>query len=77
MDDNREPSSLPWRVGSSTVIGITGALTRIFMNVFNTQNTHGLDGFLGMLDERANIDKRQRGLITGTQAPGASLGFVP
>ena len=42
------------------------------MNVFNTQDTHGLDGFLNLLDERADITKRQRGLITGTNTVSQS-----
>ena len=65
---NDEPSSpsLPWRFGSSAVMGIVGTLTRAFMNVPNTQTADGLDDFLDLLDKRADIEKRERGLITGT-----------
>ena len=31
----------------------------------NWQEAHGLDGFLELLDRRADINGRQRGLITG------------
>jgi len=65
MGENPVPPSLPWRASSATVIGLVGSITRIFMNGFNTQETHGLDGFLRLLDERADPEKRQRGLITG------------
>lgn len=43
------------------------------MHGTNTQEAHGLDGFLRLLDERADVDKRQRGLVTGKQALKAIL----
>ena len=35
--------------------------------MFGTNSTeiHGLDGFLKLLDERKDVEKRTRGLITG------------
>ena len=46
-------------------MAIIGTLTRAFMHGPNWQDAHGLDGFLELLDKRADIDGRQRGLITG------------
>ena len=68
MTENPLPPSLPWRIGSASVMGVIGALTRVFMHGTNTQNTHGLDGFLRLLDDRADPERRQRGLVTGMQA---------
>ena len=65
MADNPLSPSLLWRASSTTVMGIIGTLTRVFMHGPNWQDAHGLDGFLELLDERADIDGRQRGLITG------------
>lgn len=68
MTEDPSPPSLPWRAGSTTVIGIIGTLTRAFMHGLNTQEGHGDEGFLRLLDERADISMRQRGLITGEHA---------
>ena len=65
MADDPPPPSLLWRAGSTAIMGITGSLTRAFMHVANWQDAHGLNGFLELLDKRANVDGRQRGLITG------------
>ena len=65
MEGDSPPPSLPWRFGSATVMGVSGFLTRTFMYGANSMETHGLDGFLNLVDERQDIDKRQRGLITG------------
>ncbi|KAM0800997.1 tafazzin [Usnea florida] len=64
MEDDPPPPSLLWRAGSTAIMGITGSLTRAFMHSCNWQDAHGLDGFLELLDKRANIDGRQRGMIT-------------
>lgn len=68
MADDIQPPSLPWRAGSAMVIGFIGSVTRLFMHGLNTQEGHGHEDFLRLLDERANIDERQRGLITGELA---------
>lgn len=68
MTEDPAPPSLPWRAGTATVIGIIGTLTRAFMHGLNTQECHGHKGFLRLLDERADIGTRQRGLITGERA---------
>lgn len=57
--------SLPWRMGSSIVMGITGTLSRIFLLGANHTEFHGLDHFLELLDKRDDISARQRGLVTG------------
>ena len=46
-------------------MGVAGFLTRTFMYGLNSMETHGLDGFLNLVNERQDIDRRQRGLITG------------
>ncbi|MCJ1452854.1 hypothetical protein MMC28_003199 [Mycoblastus sanguinarius] len=58
------PPSLPWRIGSTAVMAFTGTVTRAFMHSANGQEANGLDKFLELLDERKDIDNRQRGLIT-------------
>lgn len=60
-----EQPSLPWRLGSSLVMGLTGAICRVVMFGANKTEVHGLDRFLELLDEKRDIDSRQRGLITG------------
>lgn len=57
--------SLPWRVGSASVMGLVGSLSRLFMFGVNRTEVHGQVQFLELLDERRNIDGRERGLLTG------------
>ncbi|MDI1489043.1 MAG: Lyso-phosphatidylcholine acyltransferase [Ramalina farinacea] len=66
MADSDEPlpPSLPWRIGSVIVMGGIGTLVRTFMNIPNTQRAHGLDRFLDLVDDREDVGKRKRGLIT-------------
>ncbi len=59
-----EQPSLPWRMGSSLVMGLVGTASRAAMFGANKTEVHGLEGFLELLDERRNIEGRQRGLIT-------------
>lgn len=63
--DSPPQPSLPWRVGSATVMGLVGSISRIFMFGANRTEVHGLDQFLELLDERRDIDGRERGLLTG------------
>ena len=58
--------SLPWRVGSSIVMGFIGTLAHGWMKGANHSEVHGLDGFIELLDKREDIEGRDRGLITGT-----------
>ncbi|MCJ1404307.1 hypothetical protein MMC11_007532 [Xylographa trunciseda] len=63
-DSSPYEPSLPWRTGSSIIMGLAGSLCRIFMFGASNPDIHGLDRFQELLDERADVDKRQRGLIT-------------
>ena len=65
MADPPAAPSLPWRIGSSIIMGLAGASVRTFMFGLNSTNVHGLDGFLELLDRRRDVDNRERGLITG------------
>ncbi len=66
MDDPPKSPSLPWRVSSSIVMGVSGFLTRIFYTGMNSVEVHGLDNFLELLDKRKDIEGRERGLLTST-----------
>ena len=64
----RPPYAPPflWRLGSVAVVGLTGLLSRTFLLTCTAKfETHGLDGFLQLLDERKEPETRTRGLITG------------
>jgi monolysocardiolipin acyltransferase len=63
--DPRSTPSLPWRTTSSVVMGITGAISRTFLYGLNKTEAIGLDRFLEILDARKDVEKRDRGLITG------------
>lgn len=65
MVDDPPPPSLLWRAGSTAVMGLVGTLTRAFMHGPNWQDAHGLNGFLELLNKRADVGDRKRGLITG------------
>lgn len=57
--------SLPWRMTSSLIMGLTAGLSRGFLYAFNTVEVTGLERFLDLLDKRKDVEKRERGLITG------------
>jgi len=57
--------TLAWRAGSAFVMGTVGAIVRSFTYGLSYPQVNGLDNFLKILDERIDVDKRQRGLITG------------
>ena len=63
----RPPYAPPilWRLGAAAVIGVTGALSRTFLLGLNSVEVHGLDKFTRLLDERADVEGRTRGLLTG------------
>ncbi|KAI1384705.1 acyltransferase [Hypoxylon trugodes] len=66
-NSNRLPlqqPSLPWRMTSSLVMGLTSALSRGYLYGFNSVEVVGLDRFLDVLDKRKDVEKRERGLIT-------------
>jgi monolysocardiolipin acyltransferase len=65
-EEQPEAPSLPWRAASATVMGTVGLLCKGFL-ALNRVETHGMDKFLKLLDERKDVEGRQRGLLTGTQ----------
>ena len=65
MPEAPEEPSLLWRTGSSTVMGLVGALFRSFLHGASTVETHGLENFKDLLDRRRVPCERERGLITG------------
>jgi hypothetical protein len=67
-EDQRQIAVAPpltWRIASTTTIAVIGILSKSFLGLLNTTKVHGLDGFVRLLDERKDVSKRQRGLITG------------
>jgi monolysocardiolipin acyltransferase len=58
--------SLPWRFSSSLIMGLTGSISRGFLYGLNRMEVIGLDRFLETLDQRKDVEGRERGLITGT-----------
>lgn len=74
-DPEEQPAapSAPWRAGSAFVMGAVGLLCRGFLAMSKT-DTHGLDNFVKLLEEREDVEGRQRGLITGTRPYRAYVG---
>lgn len=67
MDSDEWPSRPPLlsRLTSAFVIGFAGFLSRSFLYGANRIEVIGLDAFCDLLDRRADIENRERGLITG------------
>ncbi|POS73216.1 hypothetical protein DHEL01_v208390 [Diaporthe helianthi] len=59
----RRPNGL-WRGSSAMVMGLTGTISKGFLNGLNNVQTTGLDNFLKLLESREDPFQRQRGLIT-------------
>ncbi|WYZ40302.1 hypothetical protein EsH8_IV_000643 [Colletotrichum jinshuiense] len=55
--------SLPWRIASAAIMGLTGAISRAFVHGLNNVQTEGLPQFLELLDKR-RAEPPERGLIT-------------
>ena len=64
-EDQPEAPSGPWRAASVFTMGAVGLLCKGFLKGLSTVETHGMDKFLRLLDEREDPAKRERGLITG------------
>lgn len=64
-DEQPAAPSGPWRAASSLTMGAVGLLCRGFLLGLSRTEAHGLDEFLGLLDERRDVAGRERGLITG------------
>jgi len=77
MQSDEQPAapSGPWRFGSALTMGAVGLLCRGFLLGLSNTEAHGLDRFLKLLDERENIQERQRGLITGRRPAYMELGM--
>ncbi|KAF9691776.1 hypothetical protein EKO04_010363 [Ascochyta lentis] len=58
-----EAPSAPWRAASMFTMGAVGLLCKGFLSL-NSIETHGMERFLRLLDERREPRERERGLIT-------------
>lgn len=67
-DEQPAAPSWQWQTASKYTMGAVGALCRGFLLRLSTTEVHGLDRFLELLDERENVEERERGLITGMWA---------
>jgi hypothetical protein len=75
-EEQPEAPSAPWRAASAFTMGAVGLLCKGFLSGLNRVETHGLEGFLKLLDEREDVDKRERGLITGMQQHSGISGYL-
>jgi monolysocardiolipin acyltransferase len=60
-----EAPSAPWRAASTITMGAVGLLCKGFLSGLSKVETHGMEDFLKLLDEREDVAGRERGLITG------------
>jgi len=63
-DESPTQPSLPWRAGSSVTMGVVGFLCRTFLLGFNRLEVNGWEQFNELLEERNDVQGRERGLIT-------------
>ncbi|TLD23052.1 hypothetical protein PspLS_07437 [Pyricularia sp. CBS 133598] len=56
--------SLTWRSTSSILIGLSVAVSKGFLYGLNKVETIGLERFVELLDQRRDVQKRTKGLIT-------------
>ncbi|KAF4314637.1 Lysophosphatidylcholine acyltransferase [Botryosphaeria dothidea] len=64
QEEHPAAPSLPWRCGSVVIMGAVGLLSRGFLVGLSNLEVNGMDNFLKLLDERKDVQGRQRGLIT-------------
>jgi monolysocardiolipin acyltransferase len=65
-DESSSPPSLQWRTASTATIALIGLACKGFLKIGTKETeTHGLDNFIKLLDERQDVGKRERGLLTG------------
>lgn len=64
-EEQPEAPSAPWRAASTFIMGAVGLLCKGFLSGLSKVETHGMEDFLKLLDEREDVDRRERGLITG------------
>ncbi|KAH7063840.1 hypothetical protein BKA63DRAFT_183557 [Paraphoma chrysanthemicola] len=63
-EEQPEAPSAPWRAASAFTMGAVGMLCKSFLAGLSKVETHGMEGFLKLLDEREDVGARERGLIT-------------
>jgi monolysocardiolipin acyltransferase len=68
-----EKPSLLWRTGSSFITGATGFLCRTFLMGLNRVEVNGYDKFIRLVDQRADVSGRTKGLITGMYSSFCTL----
>lgn len=64
-EEQPEAPSAPWRAASAFTMSAVGLLCKGFLSGLSIVETHGMEGFLKLLDERKDVAGRERGLITG------------
>jgi monolysocardiolipin acyltransferase len=64
-DDIAVPPSLQWHAASTATIALCAVACKAFLALACTKEVYGLDGFVKVLDERRDIEGRERGLLTG------------
>jgi monolysocardiolipin acyltransferase len=64
-EEQPEAPSGPWRAASAFTMGAVGLLCKGFLTGLSKVETHGMERFLKLLDEREDPASRERGLITG------------
>jgi hypothetical protein len=65
-DEPPSPPSLTWRTASTATIAFMGLACKGFLSIATKKTeVHGLDGFVKVLEEREDVAKRERGLLTG------------
>lgn len=58
-------------------MGLTGSISKLFLQGLNNVEVVGLDKFVKLLESRSDPYERQRGLLTGTApAPLTSLVYT-
>lgn len=65
-DGPPERPSLLWRAASRATTTVVGVLAKSFLNGFCDLEVYGLSEFVKVLDNRWDIQGREKGLITGT-----------
>ncbi|OAK97372.1 hypothetical protein IQ06DRAFT_281610 [Phaeosphaeriaceae sp. SRC1lsM3a] len=63
-EEQPEAPSAPWRAASAFTMGAVGLLCKGFLSGLSKVETHGMEDFLKLLDEREDVAGRERGLIT-------------
>jgi hypothetical protein len=72
-EEQPEAPSGPWRAASTFTMGAVGLLCKGFLSGLSTVETHGMDDFLKLIDEREDVAGRERGLLTGMRMRLSSL----